>query len=76
MVEELYGDVFVGGVVIGEPQRHFEHVEAEFRHPGGAVGLFQDIPVRKHRRAVERTDIVEPEKPSLEQVVAVARPFD
>ena len=43
MLEEFDRDVLVDRVAIGEQQRHLEHVEAVFRHPGRAVRLFQDF---------------------------------
>src|SRR4029077_16243630 len=69
-LEEFHCEVFVGGVVIGEPQRHLQHVEAEFRHPGGTVRLFQDVAIWEHLRTVERADVVEPEEAALEHVIA------
>ena len=70
MLEELGRDVLVGPVMVGEAERHLEHVEAVFRHPRGAVGLLEHAPAGQRRRAVEGSDVVEPEKPALEHVVA------
>src|SRR4029453_6423312 len=41
MLEELDSYVLVRMVVVGEAQCHFEHVQAEFGHPGRAVGLLE-----------------------------------
>ena len=70
VLEELERHVLVGAVVVGEPQRHLEHVEAELRHPGRAVGLLEHAAARQRRRAVEGADVVEPEEAALEDVVA------
>jgi len=69
-LKEFHCKVFVGGVVIGEPQCHLQHVEAEFRHPSGAIRLLQDVAIWKHCRTVERANVVEPEEAALEHVVA------
>ncbi|MCX5737397.1 MAG: hypothetical protein NTZ61_02680 [Proteobacteria bacterium] len=70
MLEELQRDVFIGAVVIGEAQRHLEHVQAELRHPRGAVGLLEDLATGQHRRTIEGADVVEAEKAAFEDVVA------
>ena len=57
-------------VAVGEPERHLEHVEAELAHPGGAVGLLEDVAAGQHRRTVEGADVVQPEEAALEDVVA------
>ena len=48
-----------------------EHVLAEERHPGRAVGLLEVAAGRQRRAAVEDADVVEAEEPALEHVVAV-----
>ena len=53
-----------------ELESDLEHVLAEQGHPGGAVGLFQIASGGQRRTAVENADIVEAEKPALEQVSA------
>ena len=68
-LEELQRHVLVRGIVIGEANCHFQHVEAEFRHPCCAVGLLEYAPARQCGRTVERPDVVEPEEASLEDVV-------
>jgi hypothetical protein len=57
VLEEFDRDILVDRIAIGEQQRHLEHVEAELRHPGGAVRLFKDF-AGEHHRAVKRADIV------------------
>src|SRR2546430_17457225 len=42
-----------------------EHVLAEERHPGGAVGLFQVTAGRQGRAAVEHTDVVHAHETAL-----------
>src|SRR6185312_7810951 len=70
MLEELYREVFVARLMVGKPQGHLQHVETELGHPGGAIRLLQYIAVGEHLRAVERADVVEPEKATLEHVIA------
>src|SRR5690242_813840 len=71
MLEELYRDVLVARLMVGKQECHLQHVETVLSHPGGAIRLFQYIAVRVHLRAVERADVVEPEKAALEHVVAI-----
>ena len=49
-----------------------EHVLAEQRHPGGAVGLLEVAAGRQRRAAVEDADVVEAEEAALEDVLAEA----
>ena len=49
-----------------------EHVLAEERHPGRAVGLLEVAAGRQRRAAIEDADVVEPEEAALEDVVAGA----
>ena len=53
-----------------ELESDLEHVLAEQGHPGGAVGLLQMASGGQWRAAVENADIVEPEKPALEEASA------
>ena len=55
-----------------ELDRDFEHVLAEQRHPGGAVRLLEMTAGRQRRAAIEYADVVEPEEPAFEDVLAVA----
>ena len=48
----------------------FQHVLAEQRHPGGAVGLFQIAAGRQRRAAIEHADVVQPEEAALEDVAS------
>ena len=68
MLEELYREIFVAGLMVGKQQRHLQHVETELGHPGGAIRLLEHIAVGEHLRAVERADIVKPEKAALEEL--------
>src|SRR5882762_10916297 len=70
MLEKLGGDVFVDMVLEGELERDAHQVERVHRHPGGAVGLIDIAAGRQRRAAVEKTDIVEAEKPALKDVVS------
>ena len=70
--------------VLAELQRHvlvvrighrqfrgdFEHVLAEQRHPGGAVGLFQVTAGGQRRAAIEHADVVQSQEAALEDVAA------
>ena len=69
MLEELERDILVAAVVIREPQRHLQHVEAVLRHPRRPVGLLEQFARGQHRRAVEDADVVEAEKAALEDIV-------
>ena len=47
-----------------------QHVLAEHRHPRRAVRLLKTAAGRKRRTAVEDADVVQSEKPALEQILA------
>ena len=72
VLEELQAHVGVGRLRERELHGDLEHVLAEERHPGGAVGLLQVAAGRQRRAAVEDADVVEPEKAALEGVAAGA----
>src|SRR5262249_56208590 len=59
MIQELDSHVFVDGVAAAELDRDAQHVEAEHRHPGSAVGLLDASARRQRLRTVEHADIVE-----------------
>ncbi len=69
VLEELGGDVLVGTVVHRERDRDLEHVEAVTRHPCRAVALLEELSGRHRRRAIDGSDVVEPEEAALEDVV-------
>ena len=71
MLEEFRRHVLIRGVALGERECHLEQVLAVHRHPRRAVGLL-DVHVERKMRAIERTDVVEPEKAALEDVVPLA----
>ncbi len=56
------------GSFSGQLERDLEHVLAEERHPGRAVGLLQVAARGQRRAAVEHADVVEPEEAALEHV--------
>src|SRR5450631_2678036 len=72
VLKKLRCHVLIYVVVTGELERHRKHVHAVERHPGGAVRLLQRGAVRQRLGAIEHADIVESEKPSGKDVVAVA----
>src|SRR5438045_1390224 len=59
--------------MIGERQLEYDahQVQRVHRHPGGAVRLVHVAAIRQLCVAVEYADIVEPEKPALENVPAL-----
>ena len=70
MVVELARELLVDGVLERQLQGDGEHVQAEHRHPARPVRLLE-CPARGERSAaVEDPDVVEPEEPALEHVVA------
>lgn len=70
MLEELTGNVFVDGVVLGELEGDVEHRERVEAHPPGTVGLAHRAARRELLGAVERRDVVEAEEAALEDVLA------
>ena len=68
VLEELRGHVLVHRIGLGQLQRHREHRRAEEGHPGGAVGLLEEVARPQRLRAIEDADVVEPEEPAREQV--------
>ena len=54
VLEELAGDVLVGGVVARQFQRDGQHVQAVHGHPAGAVGLLDDAAGGQRRRCGRR----------------------
>ena len=71
VLQELDRHVFVDRIALAELDRHAQHVDAEHRHPGGAVGLFDVAAGGQRPRAVEHADIVEAEEAALEDVQAL-----
>ena len=74
MLDELERHVRVLGVVHRELDGDLEHVLAEQRHPGRAVGLLQVAAGRQRRAAVEHADVVEAEEAALEHVACPSGP--
>ena len=71
VLQELDGHVLVDRIALAELDRHAQHVDAEHRHPGGAVGLLDVPPGGQRPRPVEHADIVEAEEAALEDVQAL-----
>ena len=70
VLDELERHVRVGRVVHGQFNGDLEHVQAEERHPGRAVGLFEVTAGRQRRTAVKHADVVQAEESALEGVFA------
>ena len=68
MLEELVGNLLVGAVIERELERDGQHVEAVHAHPGSAIRLFQVSTAGQLQSAVEDTDVVQTQKPALEDV--------
>jgi len=71
MLEELAGDIFVDRVVLGEFESDVEHRETEESHPSSSIGLTHRSSSRETLGPVERTDVVETEETSFENVESV-----
>ena len=71
MLKKLGRHFFVGFVVLGQFQGHFEHIEAIHGHPSRAVGLFQMPAAWNGRTAVENPNIVQPQKAAFKNVFAL-----
>jgi hypothetical protein len=70
VLEELGGNVLVGGIPLGQLERHREHGAAVESHPGGAVCLLELATPGERPRAVKDPDVVEAEEPPAEDVPA------
>src|SRR5258707_14267583 len=68
MVEKLERHVLVGGVAPAELERHAQHVEAEHRHPSGAVGLLDIAAGGEWAGTIEYPDVIKAKEPALEEV--------
>ena len=72
MFDELERHVRVVRIGHRQLRGDFEHVLAEQRHPGGAVGLFQVAAGRQRRAAIEHADVVQAQEAALEDVASRA----
>ena len=72
MLGELDRQVLIGGTVLRQLHGDLEHILAEERHPGSAVGLLQIAAGWQRRAAVEDPDVVQPQEAALKDVVAGA----
>ena len=68
--EEFLGEIDISRISHRQLGADLEHVLAEERHPGGAIGLFQVAAGRQRRRAVEDPDIVQPQESPFEGIVS------
>ncbi len=68
MLEELAGHIFVRLIFFRQFQRHRQHVQAIHPHPACSVRLLQVSARRQRCRAIEYSDIVQPQESSLEYV--------
>src|SRR5260221_6265122 len=71
VIDILQEDILVGGVLFGELERHTDHVDTEHRHPARAVALLEVSACWQLRTTVKDADVVQSEKPTPEQVVAL-----
>src|SRR6516164_1045094 len=71
MFEKLGCNVFVDVVLDRQLERNAHKVERVHRHPRSAVGLVDVTAARQRFVTVEYPDIVEPEKPALENIPAL-----
>ncbi|NBW88663.1 MAG: hypothetical protein EBR51_01905, partial [Gammaproteobacteria bacterium] len=72
VLEEFGGQTLVGSVLFRELERDAHHVETEQSHPARRIGLLEYRTTRQLLRAVEQGDVVQPQKPAFEHVVAAA----
>ena len=71
MLKELGGHILIGRLGAGQLQGNGQHVETVHAHPRRAISLI-DVPTGGQRRtAVKDADVVQPEKTTLENIVAV-----
>src|SRR6185312_12725344 len=70
VLEELQREIGVRALFFRELARHREHRLAVERHPRGRVGLDQLAAAGQRLAAIEHADVVEPEEPAAEQVIA------
>ena len=71
MLEEFGGDILINRVFFRQFQRNFKHRQTERAHPGGAVGLVDVAAGGQGRAAIKNTDVVQPQKAALKDVVTV-----
>ena len=72
MLEKFGGEAFVGSILLGQLEGDVHHVNAEERHPSGAVGLFENGAVGKLFAAIDHGDVVQSKEAALEDIVALA----
>ena len=72
VLEELGDELFIERFMQRQFDGNAQHLLTVEDPPRRTVGLVQEAPGRQRRAAIEDTDVVEPEEPSLEDVVAAA----
>src|ERR1022692_5232545 len=72
VLEELGGEALVSSVFLGQLERDVHHVDAEERHPTGAIGLLENRAVGELFAAVDHCDVVQSKEAALEDVVTLA----
>src|SRR2546430_206318 len=70
MFEELCGDIFINMILARELNRDPHQVKRKHSHPTGAIALLEMAPIGERGVSVEHTDVVEPEKAALENVLS------
>ncbi len=76
MLDKLDGHVGVVGIRLRQLDGNFQHVLAEQRHPGRAVGLLQVASGRQRGAAIENADVVQTKEAAFENVAARSGPCD
>ena len=68
--DEFHRETDIARIVHCQFCADLDHILAEKRHPGGAVGLFQVSAGRQRRRSIEDPDIIQPQKAPFEGIVS------
>src|SRR5262249_5225886 len=68
MLKQLAGDILVNMIAFRQLQGDPHQIKGVHRHPSGAVRLVDVAAGWQSGRPIEDSDIVEPEKPALEDV--------
>src|SRR6266566_1787549 len=72
VLPELAGYVFICRILFGQLHGDGKHVEAVHSHPAGSVRLFDVATGWKRSASIEDADVVQSEKPALEDIAAFA----
>ena len=68
VLEEFAGHILIGHLFACQLEGDGQHIQAVHPHPTGSVGLLQVPASGQRRRTVKHTDVVQAEKPALENV--------